>query len=148
QEATHAGRAEALTQLARVEGLRGNFEQCARLLDRAERLAGSSPAANVRLELERGRMCRSSGDPEAAFPLFQDAFARAAEARERDAENDAAVAFAKYCAGATLRVRGRPHEALAMLEPAVSWARQAGNPDPEYERELAAAQAALVPPTG
>src|SRR5438876_9808525 len=39
---------------------------------------------------ERGRMFRSSGDPEAAFPLFQDAFARAVEAGEHFLAGDAA----------------------------------------------------------
>jgi tetratricopeptide (TPR) repeat protein len=90
QETSDPGRAEVLTQLARVEGLRGNFEQCAQVLDKAEPLAGSNAVANVRLELERGRMFRSSGDPEAAFPLFQDAFARAAEAEEHYLAGDAA----------------------------------------------------------
>jgi tetratricopeptide (TPR) repeat protein len=85
-----AGRAEVLTQLARVEGLRGDFEHCAQLLDQAEPLAGRDPAANVRLELERGRMLRSSGDSEAAFPLFKDAFARAVDADERYLAGDAA----------------------------------------------------------
>jgi tetratricopeptide (TPR) repeat protein len=222
QETTDPNRAEVLTQLARVEGLRGNFEECARLLDRAEPLAGDDPVANIRLELERGRMYRSSGDPEAAFPLFQGAFARATEAgesylagdaahmcaisvddrkvmedwtqrglelgerepgaaywagpllnnlawayhedgdhvralelfqraleaRERDPGNEAAIAFARYSAGVTLRALGRAEEALGMLEPAVAWARDAGKPDPEYEQELAEAQAALGRPTG
>ena len=70
QETSDPSRAEVLTQLARVEGLRGNFEQSAQLLDKAEPLAGSSAVANVRLELERGRMFRSNGDPEAAFPVL------------------------------------------------------------------------------
>jgi tetratricopeptide (TPR) repeat protein len=90
REASPAGRAEVLTQLARVEGLRGDFERCAKLLDEAEPLAGRDPAANIRLELERGRMFRSSGDLEAAFPLFKDAFARAVEADERYLAGDAA----------------------------------------------------------
>ena len=90
QETSDPGRAEVLTQLARVEGLRGNFAQCAQVLDKAEPLAASNAVANVRLELERGRMFRSRGDPEAAFPLFQDAFARAAEAGEHYLAGDAA----------------------------------------------------------
>lgn len=90
QETSDPGRAEVLTQLARVEGLRGNFAQCAQVLDKAEPLAASNAVANVRLELERGRMFRSSGDPESAFPLFQDAFARAAEAGEHYLAGDAA----------------------------------------------------------
>jgi tetratricopeptide (TPR) repeat protein len=90
QEETDAGRAEVLTQLARVEGLRGEFERCGRLLDEAEPLAGSNAAANIRVELERGRMYRSRGDPEAACPLFQSAFGRAVEAQGLYLAGDAA----------------------------------------------------------
>src|SRR5690348_8029602 len=57
QETTDAGRAEVLTQLARIEGLRGRFDECDTLLDRAEALGG----AETRVLLERGRRERSSG---------------------------------------------------------------------------------------
>jgi tetratricopeptide (TPR) repeat protein len=90
REPTATGRAEVLTQLARVEALRGNFQACNGLLDEAEPLAGSDPRANVRLELERGRMYRSSGDVEAAYPLFQSSFRRALEAGDRYLAGDAA----------------------------------------------------------
>jgi tetratricopeptide (TPR) repeat protein len=90
EESSDAGRAEVLTQLARLEGLRGDFARCGELLDDAEPLAGRSPVANVRLELERGRMYRSSGDPEAAYPLFESAFERAVEAGEFYLAGDAA----------------------------------------------------------
>lgn len=90
QEDSDAGRAEVLSQLARVEGLRDEFGRCAELLDKAELLAGDDPVANVRLELERGRMFRSSGDLEAAFPLFTSAFERACEAGEFWFAGDAA----------------------------------------------------------
>jgi tetratricopeptide (TPR) repeat protein len=90
REESDAGRAEVLTQLARVQGLRGDFKECARLLDEAEPLAGSSEVARIRLELERGRMHRSSGDPEAALPLFQSAFERTLEAGEHYFAGDAA----------------------------------------------------------
>lgn len=89
REQSDPGRAEVLTQLARVEGLRGDFEACARLLDEAEPLAGSSALANIRLELERGRMFRSSDDLEAALPLFRSAFERALEAGEYYLAGDA-----------------------------------------------------------
>jgi tetratricopeptide (TPR) repeat protein len=89
-EASDSGRAEVLTQLARVEGLRGNFDRCAQLLAEAEPLAGLSTPANVRLDLERGRMYRSSGDPQSAFALFQSAFGRAVEAGEHYLAGDAA----------------------------------------------------------
>jgi len=89
-ETTDAGRAEVLTQLGRVHSLRDEFQECASLLDKAEPLAGSDPIANVRLELERGRMFRSSQDKEAAFPLFQSAFRRALEAGDSYLAGDAA----------------------------------------------------------
>lgn len=84
------GRAEALTQLARVEGLRDEFDACDRLLEQAESLAGSSAVAKVRIDLERGRKLRSSGDPQSALPLFEAAFARASESGEYYLAGDAA----------------------------------------------------------
>jgi tetratricopeptide (TPR) repeat protein len=90
QEDSDSGRAEVLSQLARVESVRSEFDRCAELLDKAELLAGSDPVANIRLELERGRMFRSSGDLEAAFPLFNSAFERANDAGEFWFAGDAA----------------------------------------------------------
>jgi tetratricopeptide (TPR) repeat protein len=89
-ETEDAGRAEVLTQLARVEGLRDDFDTCDRLLEQAERLAGSSAVAQVRIDLERGRMLRSSGDSERALPFFEAAFARAHESGEHYLAGDAA----------------------------------------------------------
>lgn len=74
QEPTAAGRAEVLTQLARLEGLRGRFDECGVLLDEAERLGG----AETRVALERGRRERSSGQPGAGAALFEQAFELAA----------------------------------------------------------------------
>ena len=79
-----------LTQLARVEGLRDDFDGCERLLKEAEALAGASAVAKVRIELERGRKLRSSGDPEGALPLFEAAFSRASESGEHYLAGDAA----------------------------------------------------------
>jgi tetratricopeptide (TPR) repeat protein len=90
RDESRAGRAEVLTQLARVEALRENFAGCERLLNHAEVLAGTDPIANVRLELERGRMFRSCGDLGAAFPLFKDAYEHALEANEPYLAGDAA----------------------------------------------------------
>ncbi|MGH3071557.1 MAG: tetratricopeptide repeat protein [Gaiellaceae bacterium] len=80
-------RAEALTQLARVEGLRERFEDGERLLDEV-----SEPDARVRIrvDLERGRLRRSAGDKAAALPLFESAFAAAREAGEGWLAGDAA----------------------------------------------------------
>jgi tetratricopeptide (TPR) repeat protein len=207
REPTAASRAEVLTQLARIEGLRGDFASSARLLDEAEPLAGSDPAANIRLELERGRMYRSSGDVEAAYPLFQSAFRRSVdagdrylagdaahmcaiatddrklqeqwvergleegdpywagpllnnlgwssvedgdheralelfrgslEARERDPENAAGIAWAQYAIGQTLRMLGRAGEAVPLLEQAATTLPE----DDEIRTELAAVRAA------
>ena len=90
EEPSPEGRAEILTQLARVEGLRGNFEAGERLVEEAESEAGDSAAAKVRIGLERGRLYRSGGDPERALPLFESAFALALEADEGFLAGDAA----------------------------------------------------------
>jgi tetratricopeptide (TPR) repeat protein len=90
KEADDAGRAEVVTQLARVDGLRDDFDACDRLLWQAESLAGSSAIANVRIDLERGRKLRSSGDPEGALPLFEAAFSRARASGEHYLAGDAA----------------------------------------------------------
>ena len=84
------GRAEVLTQLARVAGLRGDFEAGDRLIDDALALAGDSEVALARVELERGRVRRSSGEVEAALPLFESAFARALAAGQYFIAADAA----------------------------------------------------------
>jgi tetratricopeptide (TPR) repeat protein len=89
-EPDDAGRAEVLTQLARVAGLREDFDACDRLLDQAERLAGPSAVAKARIDLERGRKLRSSGDPAAALPLFAAAFARACDSGAHYLAGDAA----------------------------------------------------------
>jgi tetratricopeptide (TPR) repeat protein len=90
EEASAAGRAEVLTQLARVEGLRGDFEAGERHVEEAESLAGESEIAWARIDLERGRLRRSSGDPAAAYPLFVASFERARRAGELYVAVDAA----------------------------------------------------------
>jgi tetratricopeptide (TPR) repeat protein len=89
-EPDDAGRSEVLTQLARVEGLRDDFDACDRLLEQAEVLAGSSPVAHVRIDLERGRKLRSSGDPDRALPLFEAAFSLARDSGQHYLAGDAA----------------------------------------------------------
>jgi tetratricopeptide (TPR) repeat protein len=85
-ETADAGRAEVLTQLARVEGLRGRFEWCDSLLDEAEELGG----ADARVLLERGRRERSSGQPGAGAVRFEQAFERARASGEDVLAVDAA----------------------------------------------------------
>jgi len=90
EEAAPAGRAEILTQLARVEGLRGDFAAGERLLEEAESEPTDAPVVRVRIDLERGRLRRSSGDPERALPLFEAAYALALRADEGYLAGDAA----------------------------------------------------------
>lgn len=90
RETSDAGRAEVLTQLARVEGLREDFDACERLLREAETMAGSSAVARVRIDLERGRKLRSSGEADASVPHFESAFSRASESGEYFLAGDAA----------------------------------------------------------
>ncbi|MGH3137776.1 MAG: tetratricopeptide repeat protein [Gaiellaceae bacterium] len=90
RETSVEARAEVLTQLARVEGLRGDFDAGERLIEAAENLAGASELARTRIDLERGRLRRSSGKVEAALPLFESAFAVALEAGEHFIAVDAA----------------------------------------------------------
>jgi hypothetical protein len=70
-----------LTQLARIEGLRGNFDRGEQLIAEAEALPQST-ASRPRVLLERGRLRHSRRNPAAALPLFQQAFAGALEARK------------------------------------------------------------------
>src|SRR5215471_9312465 len=74
EEETPAGRGEVLTQLARVEGLRGRFEEGERLIEDAVPLTEQSEIVRARVDLERGRLRRSSGRPTEAFPLFVSSF--------------------------------------------------------------------------
>ena len=85
-ETTDAGRAEVLTQLARVEGLRDRFEECDALLAEAAALGG----AEVRVLLERGRRERSSGRPGAGLAEFEQAFEAARASGEDVLAADAA----------------------------------------------------------
>ena len=89
-EKAEAGRAEVLTQLARVCGLRGDFGAGEALLDEAASLADTNPIVVARVDLERGRLRRSGGDPVAARPLFESAFALALEAHQHFIAADAA----------------------------------------------------------
>lgn len=88
-ETTVDGQAEVLTQLARVAGLRDDFDGGAALILEAERVAISG-VARCRIDLERGRLLRSSGQLEAALPLFESAFNLALEASEYFIAVDAA----------------------------------------------------------
>ena len=80
-------RAEALTQLARVQGLREDFESGDGLLDE---VSEDDARVRIRVDLERGRLRRSAGDKAAALPLFERAYEAAVEAGEDWLAADAA----------------------------------------------------------
>ena len=89
-ETPDLGRAEVLTQLARIHGLRDDFEAGDALLDEAARLASGARSVEARVDLERGRLRRSSGDPDAARPLFESAHAGALDTEQYFLAADAA----------------------------------------------------------
>src|SRR5947209_5569711 len=107
REPYEAGRAEVLTQLARIQALRGDFDGCEELLAQAEELAGASEIANVRIKLERGRKQRSAGEGAASVPLFESTFERALAAYERDATNPDAVVWAREAVETARQALGR-----------------------------------------
>jgi len=121
-EASFLGlRAEALTQLARVEGLRERYDEGDRLLDEVD---DDSPRVRIRVDLERGRLRRSSGDKEAALPLFERAFAAAVEAGEDWLAGDAAhmCALAAPDRDGFVAWTNRGLELAATSEAAAYWA--------------------------
>jgi tetratricopeptide (TPR) repeat protein len=89
EETSDSGRAEVLTQLARVQSLQDDFDGCEQLLREAEALADAG-IARVRIDLERGRKLRSSGDGAAAAPLFERAYTNALELGDGYLAGDAA----------------------------------------------------------
>lgn len=63
-----------LTQVARALGLQEKYDEGHRVLDQ---LAVNDPVVAARVDLERGRLLRSAGEPEAARPHFEEATATA-----------------------------------------------------------------------
>lgn len=70
---TGSGGAEVLTQLARIEGLRGDFDEGERLIEEAEAIRGplsmlhASPSVRLCVRsVARRRRCRSSSKPSRA----------------------------------------------------------------------------------
>src|SRR3954471_16487578 len=72
-ETTDAGRAEVLSQLARLTWAQG-LESAHALLDEASELAGDDPVARARILLERGRVLRRSEGDASALPVLEEAF--------------------------------------------------------------------------
>jgi tetratricopeptide (TPR) repeat protein len=90
RETSDAGRAEVLTQLARVQGLRGTFAEGDRLIDQAQALSDGSAVVEARIQMERGRLRNSNGEAEAALSLFKVAFQTAEQGGEQSLAADAA----------------------------------------------------------
>ena len=86
RDGTAHDRAGVLTQLARIEGLRGRFPEGELLLAQAAAAGG----VDGWVLIERGRLFRSSGDEAAAAPLFDAAFECALEAGDGFLAGDAA----------------------------------------------------------
>jgi tetratricopeptide (TPR) repeat protein len=75
--------AQLLTQIARAEGLQRKFPNAHKTLDRVEKaLPKADDKAKIRYLLERGRVFNSSGNPDAARPLFSQAVDLALKSKE------------------------------------------------------------------
>jgi len=67
--------AQLLTQIARTQGLQGDFGGAHRTLDRVDALLSDGlPVPRIRVLLERGRALNSSGNPEASIQYFLEAW--------------------------------------------------------------------------
>lgn len=110
---------QLLTQIARAQGLQGNFEEAHKTLDEAETLA-QSPIVVVRLLLERGRALNSSNQTDLARPLFQEAWDRAVAA---------GLDFHAVDAAHMLGIVEKGEAAVAWNEQAMVHAEKAKNPE-------------------
>lgn len=103
-ETDPAGRASVLTQLARIDGLRGDTSAGEALLDAAAVSCGADLAAEARIHLERGRLRRATGQDSAAMPLFEAAFQSALAGGEEVLAVDAAHMAAVVAEDRTARI--------------------------------------------
>jgi tetratricopeptide (TPR) repeat protein len=143
-EKTAARQAALFTQLARIEGLRGNFDAGERLLAEAEALGG----AESWVLIERGRLLRSGGDGPGALPLFEAAFEQARAAHDGFLAGDAAHMAALVgdmeawtARGIELADDDAGRYWLAPLLNNVGWSRYDAE---DYDRALEAFEAALA----
>ena len=90
RETTDAGRAEVLTQLARVRLRQGRRDDAESLLVEAAALAGDDPAACARVRLERGRLLRRIHGDADALPVLEQAYESALAAGQHFMAADAA----------------------------------------------------------
>jgi tetratricopeptide (TPR) repeat protein len=103
-----------LTQVARALGLQERYDEGHALLDQ---LAVTDEEVAARVSLERGRLLRSAGDPEAARPHFA--------AAEQHAPDDALRVDALHM----LALVAPPDEQLAATERALAVARASADPE-------------------
>jgi len=116
--------AEALTQLARAQGLQRRFDDARRTLDEAEAaLRRDDRRARIRLLLERGRVANSSGADDQGSASFLEAWELA-----RAADEDALAVDAAHMLG----IVEPPDEAWSWNERAMELAR--ASPDPRARR--------------
>jgi tetratricopeptide (TPR) repeat protein len=86
----HGRLLELDTQIARTQGLQRHFEEARATLDAVRReLQPDEARAEVRYELELGRLLRTGGDPAGARPHFERARDRAAAAHQEALAIDA-----------------------------------------------------------
>jgi tetratricopeptide (TPR) repeat protein len=89
-ERTSSGRAEVLTQLARVACWLDRPDEAHALLDEADALAGASGVARARVLLERGRLARATDGEAAALSLLEQSYDAALAAGQHFIAADAA----------------------------------------------------------
>jgi len=118
-ETTDPGRAEVLTQLARVAIWRDRPDQAERLLEEADSLVGETGVARARVLLERGRIERRASGDAAALSLFEQAYEAALAARQHFIAADAAHSFA--LAGDMIAWTNRGLELADRFEAARYW---------------------------
>jgi tetratricopeptide (TPR) repeat protein len=147
-ETTDEGRAEVLTQLARVELAHGRLDAAQALVDQASDLAGPSGAARARVLLEGGRVARRTRGDAAATRLLALAYEEALTAGQYFVAADAAHSCALAGDMVTWTERGldvaERHEAAAywkgtLLMNLGGWQFERGS----YEESLASFRAAL-----
>lgn len=109
REPDGARRAELLTQEARAVGLQGRLQEANDLLESVEIL---SPAVEVRVLLEQGRVLNSSGWPEDAVPVFEEV---AKKATKRGLEFLAVDALHMIAIADPAESAARTAEALALV---------------------------------
>lgn len=96
---------ELQSQIARCHGLRGDFDSAHALLDTIEpQLPGAGAAPRARYQLERGRTYNSSGEPQRARELFEQAWELARKAGLEGLAVDAAHMVAITHGGSELAV--------------------------------------------